>query len=424
MVKKVYSEERIKAIKEKATQYFSKGKFDQALESYLQIWKLNPKEFRIQLKIGEILQKLNRKKEAIAVYKKVSEAYAKEGFLIRAISVCKIILELDQREVDSKNLLASLYAKRGMLRDSEKASGKRIKKSVSKEVSLVGSDELLDEFFAEDLEVIPNVLPEIPLFSELENQAFQALIDTLTPWKVPEGTVICQEKETADSMFIIAHGRVKVTTKDKAEKSIELAQLNPGDFFGEIALFTALPRTATCTACEETDLLEIKRSDFDDIVQRFPGVNVVLHEFYKARILDTVLAKSEIFGILKPELRKELGKRFQAKEFMPASFIVKEGEEGDSMYLIRDGTVEVFTMKNGQEIHLATLKPGDFFGEVGLLSGKKRTASIRAKKKCDIIQLNREDFQWAMKQSPEALQVVQSYIEKRVQNTIKAVMES
>jgi len=423
MVKKPELDPQFKKIKEKANKFIAKGKWEQALETYLQLWKMSPKDFRIRLKIGDILQKLNRLKEALAVYKKVAEAYAKEGFLIQAISVCKIILEKEPQETQIKTLLASLYAKRGMLKDSAKVSAS-VSPVRTKEISTT-SDELLDEFFAEDVEVGHGQLPEIPLFSDLENNAFQAVIDSLTPWRVPEGTVICQEGSQADSMFIIANGSIRVVTKDPKGKEIALANLNPGDFFGEIGLFTSSPRTASCVAADETDLLEIKRKSFDQIVKKFPSVKKVLHDFYKERIFDTILAKSELFGCFNPEIRKALMERFESRIYEPQDPIVQEGEKGNCMYMIRDGQVEVFTQDDeDKEIPLATLGPGEFFGEVALLSNTKRTASIRADERCDILQLNRKDFDWAMKQSPEALKVIQEYVQKRVKGTIEAVTQA
>lgn len=407
-----------KEFKERASRHLAKGKLSEALEEYLQLWKLSPDDFRIKLKIGELLQKLGRAREAIAVYKKVAEAYAKDGFLIQAISVCKIVLEIDPAEVEIKNLLASLYAQRGMAQDGKPVDRKGDTAELPK-----NAEALLDELFAEDADASPQDLPEIPLFSDLTREEFHAVIDMLTPWKVPEGTVICQQGSPAESMFVISHGSVRVSVEKEAGKgkTVDLAVLKPGDFFGEIGLFTRSNRTASCIAAEETELLEIKRADFEQIVGRFPHAKGVLNKFYNLRVLDTILAKSELFGSLKAELRRELANRFQAQEYVDGQFIVKEGDEGDSMFMIRDGEVVVVTHKDHQELLLATLGPGNFFGEVALLSGKKRTASVRAKSFCEAIVLKREDFMWVFKQSPEFSKVVKAYVDKRVQETITAM---
>jgi cAMP-dependent protein kinase regulator len=238
---------------------------------------------------------------------------------------------------------------------------------------------------------------------------------------MPAGTVICQEGTPAESMFIIANGSIEVCTTDKKGQRLQLATLSPGDFFGEVGLFTRQPRMASCEATEEVELLEIKRTDFDGIVKRFPRVKEALHNFYKARVLDTILAKSELFGALKPDVRGELARRFSVEEIVAGKNIVKEGDDGDCLFVIRDGSVEVVTNKGGKEVLLATLGPGDFFGEVALISNKKRTASIRAKTAAVVMKLSRKDFQWALEKAPQMLAIAKAYVEKRVEDTIKAM---
>ncbi len=222
-------------------------------------------------------------------------------------------------------------------------------------------------------------------------------------------------------MFIIAEGGIEVFTTDKGGRTKVLAKLKPGDFFGEIGLFSRSPRTATCRAVGETDLLEIKRAAFDDIVTRFPRVKEVLHDFYKVRILDTVLAKSAIFGPLDAKTREALADRFVAEEYKDGHFIVEEGDKGEALYMIRDGSVEVQTKKNGRDITLAKLGPGEFFGEVALISNQKRTASVKSKGRCDLLRLSRRDFEWVAKESPKVLEIVKEHIERRVKDTLKAV---
>lgn len=408
-----------KELKNKASDLFAAGKLEKSMELYLQLWKLSPTDVRVRLKIGEILQKLGRVRESIAVYKKSVEAYAKEGFLIQAISVCKVILAMDPQEVETKNLLANLYAKRGLDKE-QKTSTAKPAVAAQKTVE-PNAEELLDELFSEDIEVATKDLPTIPLFSDLQKAEFQMVIDKLIPWKMPSRTEICAEGSPAESMFIIAQGNIRVSAKDHKGGQVELAVLGAGDFFGEIGLFTKSNRTATCTAIEEVDLLEITRKDFEDITKKFPRVNQVLHDFYSTRVLDTVLAKSELFGQVNPQVRTELARKFVPKDFADGQTIVREGEPGEALFLLRDGSVEVYTQKNGQDLKLADMKAGDFFGEVALLTGKPRTASIRAKGRADVLMLQKVDFDGALQDSPELKNVIEAYVEKRVQDTIKAM---
>ncbi len=60
--------------------------------------------------------------------------------------------------------------------------------------------------------------------------------------------------------------------------------------------------------------------------------------------------------------------------------VFKEGDHGTSMYIVLEGEVEIFVIINGQEVHLASMKGGDFFGEMALFRDKPRSACARVTK--------------------------------------------
>ena len=67
-----------------------------------------------------------------------------------------------------------------------------------------------------------------------------------------------------------------------------LAELGPGEFFGEVAVLTGRPRTATILAREPVTVIEITRDDLDGVVRDFPEVKAVLERFYRQRAHATV----------------------------------------------------------------------------------------------------------------------------------------
>jgi CRP-like cAMP-binding protein len=186
-------------------------------------------------------------------------------------------------------------------------------------------------------------------------------------------------------------------------------------------MFTHSPRTASCITISETELLEIKRSDFQWMVKQYDRVRDVLSRFYKARVLDTILIKSEIFCLLAPEVRQQLIDRLIPEEFKNGDTIIEEGTSGDCLYIIREGSVEVTAKKQGKQVHLANLRSGDFFGEVALLKLTKRTATVRAKENCDILRLDPESFYWITKQYPQIEKTLKTLAQKRTEQTLRAV---
>jgi len=101
------------------------------------------------------------------------------------------------------------------------------------------------------------LLRSIPMFSLLPPPVLERLSWQLIPVDVPAGTVIMREGDAGDRFYIIADGRVAITSQGRM-----LADRGRGGYVGEIALLRDVPRTATVTAISDTRLLALEREDF------------------------------------------------------------------------------------------------------------------------------------------------------------------
>jgi small-conductance mechanosensitive channel/CRP-like cAMP-binding protein len=90
------------------------------------------------------------------------------------------------------------------------------------------------------------------------------------------------------------------------------------------------------------------------------------------------------------------------QNFGAGELIVREGDEGDSLFVIRSGTVEVLaTASDGKQVHIRDLTRPMFFGEMALMTGEKRTATIRARSDVELLELTRAAFGELFKDHPE-----------------------
>ena len=106
----------------------------------------------------------------------------------------------------------------------------------------------------------------VPLFRQLGSAELVGIVRALRPWHAPAGAIICKKGETGDQMFFIVEGRVSV---DAAGTSVELG---PGAFFGEMALISGGPRTATVAATSAATLLTLHSQDFQILLTNNPGI--------------------------------------------------------------------------------------------------------------------------------------------------------
>jgi predicted MFS family arabinose efflux permease len=106
------------------------------------------------------------------------------------------------------------------------------------------------------------LLRRIPIFAPMSPAAVESLARDLGHRHVAAGEAVLREGEESDLFFVIERGRVEVTQDGRV-----LRQEGPGEFFGEIGLLRDVPRTATVTAVEDTDLVTVAREDFLDAVR-------------------------------------------------------------------------------------------------------------------------------------------------------------
>lgn len=110
-----------------------------------------------------------------------------------------------------------------------------------------------------------------------------------------------------------------------------------------------------------------------------------------------LLASVPIFGKLPRKTLDRLDRLMVERSFPAGSEIVKEGDEGAGFFLITSGSADV---RHGSE-HLASLKAGDYFGEMALLDGHRRSASIDAVETVNCLVLTRWDFVAEVRSNPD-----------------------
>lgn len=278
----------------------------------------------------------------------------------------------------------------------------------------------------EEEEDLPPAGPErTPLFSDLNPVEFERVFELLESVIVEPGEEIVAKGEKGSDIFIVARGQVRVSAETSSGRVQELAELGPSDFFGEIGYFYG-ERRATVTAQKKCLLLKITKDNMDRVADEFPRVKEVLVEFYRERVLDNLMALSPLFAHLSPEERRRIGEAFVYRVFGPGEVVVMEGDPGDSMFLIKAGEVVVKTVSpvDKEEVELARLKGGDFFGEVSLVKNKPRTATILTVTDTEVLELSRDDFKDIAKNHPEIGNALEKTIERRVEETIKKMMEN
>lgn len=134
--------------------------------------------------------------------------------------------------------------------------------------------------------------------------------------------------------------------------------------------------------------------------------------------------KSPLFEVLENDEREALVKEMELESHDEGSVIISEGDPGTSMYIITSGEVKVYTRGKQGALYLAKLGEGDFFGEVSVLTGKPRTATITASRPTELLRLDKEKLDNALGRYPGIRKVLDDFYKKRATHTVEAMIES
>ncbi|HEU5247220.1 MAG TPA: cyclic nucleotide-binding domain-containing protein [Candidatus Udaeobacter sp.] len=133
-------------------------------------------------------------------------------------------------------------------------------------------------------------------------------------------------------------------------------------------------------------------------------------EFEEAR---AILRSEALFECLSDEQIDSLVQQSRVSHFGRGERVIREGAEGDSMFVLLRGAAEVSISKNGSSIPVASLKAPDCFGEMSLLTGERRTATVRAETDCQVMEIGKPVMAEVLRASPDCLERLSELLAKR-----------
>ena len=121
-----------------------------------------------------------------------------------------------------------------------------------------------------------DVLKRVPLFSDLSEAELGRFAEVLREREYPKNSVILFEDDPGDALYIVSTGQVKVVLIGEDGREVILSVLGDGDFFGEMALIDDEPRSAHVIAMKDSQLLVLRRDDFQVQLQAHPPIALKL----------------------------------------------------------------------------------------------------------------------------------------------------
>ncbi|MEA3065301.1 MAG: hypothetical protein QOJ27_1753 [Sphingomonadales bacterium] len=212
----------------------------------------------------------------------------------------------------------------------------------------------------------------------------------------PAGTIVFERGDTGSSLFAIASGSVLVEV-NAADPSVTVP-IAAGSIFGEVGLISGRRRGATVRAAEDSILVEVSRMAALKLMAAVPAARRAVTRISIERQL------LQMFGSgLTPADLVEVIETAEVKEVRAGEAIIVEGDEGRDIFVIRQGSMVVEKAIGGKPIFLSYLPAGSYVGEMALLEGGRRSATVRAAIKSEVIRIDGEAFRRLLDRKPELL---------------------
>ncbi|KAF2871521.1 camp-dependent protein kinase A regulatory subunit [Massariosphaeria phaeospora] len=229
------------------------------------------------------------------------------------------------------------------------------------------------------------------LFSHLDDEQSTQVLGALQEKPIPtKGIKVIAQGDVGDYFYVVESGAfdIYVNPSGKLEAGPDglgnkVGTVGPGGSFGELALMYNAPRAATVVSTQQSTLWALDRVTFRRILME--------SAFDRRRMYEGFLEEVSLLSSLTPYERSKIADALETKKYPPGTTIIREGDAGESFYILEAGEAEVY--KRGVDKPVNRYKKGDYFGELALLNDAPRAASVTSTSDVIVATLGKDGFQ-------------------------------
>eukprot|EP01094_Clydonella_sp_ATCC50884_P012680 TRINITY_DN22983_c0_g1_i1.p2 TRINITY_DN22983_c0_g1~~TRINITY_DN22983_c0_g1_i1.p2 ORF type:complete len:391 (+),score=154.05 TRINITY_DN22983_c0_g1_i1:187-1359(+) len=226
------------------------------------------------------------------------------------------------------------------------------------------------------------------MFQHLDQDERQEMFDAMFEVRFKAGdTIIEQGDPNGDHFYVVDEGECDIYVSTDGNTPVHVQHVSPGGSFGELALIYGTARAATVKATTAVLLWAIDRITYRRILMG--------NTMRKRGLYNNFLEKVKILESLTPYERLTIADALEDVSFPPNTTIVKQGDPGNIFYIIVEGEARVMKEEQDDENgpqQVGRLGPGEYFGEIALLTNRPRAASVIAESRLKCVKLDRDRF--------------------------------
>ena len=236
------------------------------------------------------------------------------------------------------------------------------------------------------------------LFGSLDPSLLEALAASLEPRSLHDGEVLVREGDPDQSLYLVTSGRLRVCLTNQQSERIVLAYVARGESVGEMGLLADDPSAATIEAVDATEVVRLPRTAFDEFTAANPAAALVVTQSLSQRLqrnlLGLALHQNNLFAALDSDVLQDLEEELETFMLHGGETLFRQGDDGDFLCIVVSGRLRVVVRTaNGQDNTITELGSGEIVGEMAVVTGEKRTATVDAIRDTQLAKLTKAGFE-------------------------------
>jgi len=223
------------------------------------------------------------------------------------------------------------------------------------------------------------------MFGLVPADTFEKIVDAMFQKIIVKGEMVIEQGAEGDFFYIVKNGFFDILVRKDGGEPKKVFEAGAGFAFGELALLYNAPRSATIMANTDSEVWCLERNAF--------RILVVASREQKFNAYREFLQKCDIFQELSPEQVSSLAEVLEEESFEEDEAILEQDEKDDKMYILQQGEAVACIQGEQGEVEVMHYVQGNYFGEIALLLGQPRKASVYAHNgPCTCLYISRESF--------------------------------
>jgi cAMP-dependent protein kinase regulator len=394
-----------RALREEAAAAVAAGKHKRALAAYLELERLESNDAQWAKRAGETYRRLGNSANAIEAFERSAERYAQNGFLVQAIAVCKVILQIDPNHADTFRRLAEMNEQIG-------AGQTRVQTMAENNPALHENPSVAAIRHGR----APDSAPPDDGWSRprKEVDGYRRAKQSTPPLAVqrtksrPIALTLGAALDTVDLKTEVPSSH----QREGDEPGIHVIPIDEEDFEQDTTLNVDRGGIPVLTSSgddsihpEITESTELDLSDLEEIPLAQP--RVIGHAAARA------LAATPLFAGMPSDALQALVANLQLVSLDRGELLFREGDPSDALYVIVEGEVSV-QGDGPPRVEMSRLGPGAFLGEVALMTDQPRTATVVCSVPAELLRIDRHTLSRVLANHGDVLRAVLRFVRDRL----------